>query len=167
MRRIALLCKANMRRNVKFTLILAIVWVFFIFYYIQGNQKVSERFEYQWLKIFSGHVLYKGLITHINWISCFQRVLQNENRALRLRDLHDTSVDTIKAAADFSSNHVGNVFETSSLNSMKHYYFDESNYIRRGSLHAGEDPYIRNRFNQQESDKLPSNRVIPDTRHSM
>lgn len=46
-------------------------------------------------------------------------------------------------------------------------YFDESGYISRGSLRTGEDPYIRNRFNQQASDSLPSNREIPDTRHPM
>lgn len=46
-------------------------------------------------------------------------------------------------------------------------YFDESGYISRGSLRVGEDPYIRNRFNQQASDSLPSNREIPDTRHPM
>lgn len=46
-------------------------------------------------------------------------------------------------------------------------YFDESGYISRGSLKAGEDPYIRNRFNQQASDSMPSNREIPDTRHPM
>lgn len=46
-------------------------------------------------------------------------------------------------------------------------YFDENSYISRGSLRAGEDPYIRNRFNQQASDSLSSNREIPDTRHPM
>ncbi|KAF4518024.1 hypothetical protein B566_EDAN009257 [Ephemera danica] len=46
-------------------------------------------------------------------------------------------------------------------------YFDERGYIERGRLHAGEDPYQRNKFNQAESDRLPSNRDIPDTRHHM
>ena len=44
-------------------------------------------------------------------------------------------------------------------------YFDERTYISRGALREGEDPYVRNRFNQQASDSLPSNRDIPDTRH--
>nr|CAH7721745.1 unnamed protein product [Callosobruchus chinensis]CAH7736805.1 unnamed protein product [Callosobruchus chinensis] len=44
-------------------------------------------------------------------------------------------------------------------------YFDEKAYIQRGKLHIGEDPYIRNRFNQMASDHLPSNREIPDTRN--
>jgi polypeptide N-acetylgalactosaminyltransferase len=46
-------------------------------------------------------------------------------------------------------------------------YFDEIGYIKRGGLRTGEDPYIRNRFNQQASDSLSSNRDIPDTRNPM
>lgn len=46
-------------------------------------------------------------------------------------------------------------------------YFDENAYVSRGALREGEDPYLRNRFNQQASDALPSNRDIPDTRHPM
>lgn len=46
-------------------------------------------------------------------------------------------------------------------------YFDETGYISRGGLRTGEDPYVRNRFNQQASDALPSNRNIPDTRNPM
>ncbi|KAK4886111.1 hypothetical protein RN001_002382 [Aquatica leii] len=46
-------------------------------------------------------------------------------------------------------------------------YFDESSYISNGGLRTGEDPYIRNRFNQEASDNLPSNRDIPDTRNAM
>lgn len=42
MRRIFIVCKANMRRNVKFALVLAIVWIFFIFYYIQSDEKVCK-----------------------------------------------------------------------------------------------------------------------------
>ncbi|XP_055386271.1 polypeptide N-acetylgalactosaminyltransferase 2 [Condylostylus longicornis] len=44
-------------------------------------------------------------------------------------------------------------------------YFDEAGYIKGGALRFGEDPYVRNRFNQKASDSLPSNREIPDTRH--
>lgn len=46
-------------------------------------------------------------------------------------------------------------------------YFDEQGYIKRGGLRTGEDPYLRNRFNQQASDSLSSNRDIPDTRNPM
>uniref|UniRef100_A0A1B0BTJ8 Polypeptide N-acetylgalactosaminyltransferase n=1 Tax=Glossina palpalis gambiensis TaxID=67801 RepID=A0A1B0BTJ8_9MUSC len=46
-------------------------------------------------------------------------------------------------------------------------YFDEAGYIKGGALRPGEDPYVRNRFNQEASDALPSNREIPETRHPM
>lgn len=46
-------------------------------------------------------------------------------------------------------------------------YFDEMGYVARGRLRRGEDPYIRNRFNQEASDALSSNREIPDTRNAM
>lgn len=90
--------------------------------------------------------------------------MQNENRALRLRNSIGPTIEDV-ITSQRSSYH-----ETSSLthqNHHTHYYFDEISYIKHGSLRAGEDPYIRNRFNQEESDKLSSNRGIPDTRHSM
>ncbi|XP_046387498.1 polypeptide N-acetylgalactosaminyltransferase 2 [Ischnura elegans] len=47
-------------------------------------------------------------------------------------------------------------------------YLDERAYVEGGMrLRKGEDPYRRNKFNQVESDKLPSNRDIPDTRNQM
>ncbi|XP_069704515.1 polypeptide N-acetylgalactosaminyltransferase 2 [Periplaneta americana] len=50
---------------------------------------------------------------------------------------------------------------------VKWNYFDERGYVEKGGLKAGEDPYLRNKFNQQASDKLPSNRDIPDERSPM
>ncbi|XP_064489869.1 polypeptide N-acetylgalactosaminyltransferase 2-like [Ornithodoros turicata] len=44
-------------------------------------------------------------------------------------------------------------------------YFDEKAYISKSQLGASADAYERNKFNQQASDALPSNRVIPDTRN--
>ncbi|XP_057656640.1 polypeptide N-acetylgalactosaminyltransferase 2-like isoform X1 [Diorhabda carinulata] len=46
-------------------------------------------------------------------------------------------------------------------------YFDESAYVSKGRLRKGEDPYGRNKFNQQASDNLSSNREVPDTRNAM
>lgn len=43
-------------------------------------------------------------------------------------------------------------------------YFDEEAYIGKTRLKPGADPYARNKFNQAASDKIPSNRKIPDTR---
>ena len=51
-----------------------------------------------------------------------------------------------------------------SADSVDWQYFDERAYIDAKRVKKGEDPYGRNKFNQIASDKLASNRVIPDTR---
>ncbi|XP_041121077.1 polypeptide N-acetylgalactosaminyltransferase 16-like [Polyodon spathula] len=43
--------------------------------------------------------------------------------------------------------------------------FDEKAYLTGKQLKAGEDPYREHAFNQQESDRLSSDRTIRDTRH--
>ncbi|GCC35530.1 hypothetical protein chiPu_0014015 [Chiloscyllium punctatum] len=43
--------------------------------------------------------------------------------------------------------------------------FDEKAYLLSKTLKPGDDPYGRHAFNQQESDRLPSDRAIRDTRH--
>lgn len=43
-------------------------------------------------------------------------------------------------------------------------FFNEAAYIAAGTLGPQEDPYKRNKFNQAASDRLASNREIPDTR---
>lgn len=113
--------------------------------------------------------------------------LQNENRALRLRDGVTVSHLLLAAAEEsFSAstspninnnninnnynNHLGSLASYSASDTVPRLswdYFDEHGYIKRGGLRTGEDPYIRNRFNQQASDGLSSNRDIPDTRNQM
>jgi hypothetical protein len=44
-------------------------------------------------------------------------------------------------------------------------YFNEKAYISKGKLKPGEDVYHNNKFNQEASDTLESNRAIPDYRH--
>ena len=44
-------------------------------------------------------------------------------------------------------------------------YFNEKAYISKGKLKPGEDAYHNNKFNQEASDTLESNRAIPDYRH--
>ena len=46
-------------------------------------------------------------------------------------------------------------------------YFDEKTYVEGKALKPGEDAYGRFKFNQVASDKLKSNRDIPDTRTSL
>lgn len=99
--------------------------------------------------------------------------MQNENRALRLRDgitVPHSLGDDLSASTSPNSNHLGSIAlyaPPDSVSQLSWDYFDEQGYIKRGGLRTGEDPYIRNRFNQQASDSLPSNRDIPDTRNHM
>ncbi|KAG4076248.1 hypothetical protein HA402_014797 [Bradysia odoriphaga] len=92
-----------------------------------------------------------------------------ENRALRLRETFTAAQIIEDLSPSTSPSHqlapIPNVPDSSPR--MTFDYFDEIGYVQRGSLRAGEDPYVRNRFNQQASDALPSNRNIPDTRNAM
>ena len=45
--------------------------------------------------------------------------------------------------------------------------FDEVSYISQSKLREGEDAYKRFAFNQQASERFPSDRNIMDTRHYM
>ncbi|XP_073990157.1 polypeptide N-acetylgalactosaminyltransferase 2 isoform X1 [Rhodnius prolixus] len=72
---------------------------------------------------------------------------EEENRGLRLKELLEA--------------------ETEAVTKRRAPYLDERAYIEGGALRHGEDPYLRNRFNQEASDRLPSNRELPDTRAPM
>lgn len=96
--------------------------------------------------------------------------LQIENRALRLREaataaqyLDETSASTSPIHHSSQLGFLGG--DTSPRLTWD--YFDEAGYIHRGGLRTGEDPYVRNRFNQQASDQISSNRIIPDTQNQM
>lgn len=110
--------------------------------------------------------LCRNNITGIVLIVTFR--FQTENKALRLKDgvtmpatyVAENAPEGPAAALALQS------FETTD-GRLTWNYFDEAGYISRGRLRTGEDPYIRNRFNQEASDKLPSNREIPDTRNAM
>lgn len=92
-----------------------------------------------------------------------------ENRGLRLKEpirqslviSDDINSDTFNGSFYQSSQEtpIENVQVSENL-------FDEAGYIAGGTLKPGEDAYARNKFNQMASDKLPSNREIPDTRMS-
>ncbi|XP_051874171.1 polypeptide N-acetylgalactosaminyltransferase 16 [Pristis pectinata] len=57
------------------------------------------------------------------------------------------------------------ITKTPPLDKNKVQAFDEKAYLSSKLLQLGEDPYGHHAFNQQESDKLASDRVIRDTRH--
>lgn len=91
---------------------------------------------------------------------------QEENKALRLKD--DILINN-KDIAVFSSAAASDQLETGSgpppgSAGVHWQYFAESSYIAGDRLEAGEDKYARNKFNQEASDKIASNRKIPDTR---
>lgn len=100
-------------------------------------------------------------------------LFQVENRALRLREAVTFShlLEDYRSASTQSNNNQLSSLESYSSSHITPQiswdYFDEQGYIKRGRLRTGEDPYVRNRFNQQASDSLPSNRNIPDTRNLM
>lgn len=69
----------------------------------------------------------------------------------------------IQSSASTSSS-----LSSSSLSSapLREQFFDEISYLNDATLPPNTDPYKLNKFNQQASDKLPTDREIPDTRHS-
>ena len=69
------------------------------------------------------------------------------------------------SSADSDNNSLDNEDSLNSADSdIEWQYFDEKSYIEAKAVKPGEDAYVRNKFNQAASDKLPSNRAIPDTR---
>ncbi|CAO1361295.1 unnamed protein product [Diamesa hyperborea] len=117
------------------------------------------------------------LIFSVSWMFVLLYYFQgpgnkNENRALRLRDgvtVAQYLGEELSASTSPHSNHISSlaVLSSDSAARLSWDYFDEQGYIKRGGLRTGEDPYIRNRFNQQASDSISSNRDIPDTRNPM
>lgn len=88
----------------------------------------------------------------------------SENLALRLKDSAVTAQQgqaISKAAAGAGAAGGG----SSSVGLRPSMFLDEEAYIAAATLAPGADAYTRNKFNQAESDKLASNRDVPDTRH--
>lgn len=106
----------------------------------------------------------------ISLVLIFKYLFQNENRALRLKEGvtaaqllgSDVAMSVQRRVPSSESSPDGTPDQRLAWN-----YFDEVGYVRRGGLKLGEDPYVRNRFNQEASDAIPSNRDIPDTRNVM
>ncbi|CAB4065435.1 GALNT [Lepeophtheirus salmonis] len=99
----------------------------------------------------------------------YQRDDKDLNQALRLKEevIAGGSLSAslpISTSIRASSSSSSSLFLPASSSGM---YFDQKSYIAGGSLRQGEDPYSRNKFNQAASDKLPSNRDIPDTRAAL
>ncbi|KAL1509313.1 hypothetical protein ABEB36_004075 [Hypothenemus hampei] len=137
-----------MRRNVKIMLSFTVVWMFVIIYYLprvseDGNKTENRalRLKKEFLPI--ENLTPSSLLSISSSISAFAENDNNEFRSLPLRQQHNIETKDDR---------------------LSWKYFDEAGYVSRGGLRQGEDPYVRNRFNQQASDSFPSNRDIPDTR---
>ncbi|XP_003699412.1 polypeptide N-acetylgalactosaminyltransferase 2 isoform X1 [Megachile rotundata] len=127
-----------MRRNVKIVLLLSCAWMFAFVYYYHTS-----------------------------------RDTKNENRALRLKEPASLALSAGNSGNYVDPDGTAIVMSSELLPAptpdprVTWNYFDEQGYVSRGGLRAGEDPYARNKFNQEASDGLPSNRDIPDTRSAM
>ena len=106
----------------------------------------------------------------------YLHLLQDANPALRLKD-EVIAATLLSASGSGPSGMTGGLTGgsgsrsessandiTESGGDIEWQYFDERSYIDAKKVQEGEDAYSRNKFNQAASDKLASNRVIPDTR---
>jgi len=91
---------------------------------------------------------------------------EEENRGLRLKE------ELVVAAPRLQPSAEANQLDEEKLSGggngvaggVEWRYFDESAFVQGNTLKAGEDAYARNKFNQAASDKVASNREVPDTR---
>ena len=96
-------------------------------------------------------------------------ILQDSNPALRLKD-EVIAATLLSASGSGPSAQAAQTNEDLLLTSIgaeaeiDWQYFDEHTYIEAKSVKEGEDAYARNKFNQLASDRIASNRHIPDTR---
>jgi len=77
-------------------------------------------------------------------------------------------MQTIRASADltvYPTWPAGHQSHSHDSDRLQWSYFDERQYVDKTKLQPGQDAYARNKFNQEASDRLPSNREIPDSRH--
>ena len=92
---------------------------------------------------------------------------QDANPALRLKDevIAATLLSVSGPSGTGSRNYESSANDVTEVGGdIEWQYFDERNYIEVKMVHEGEDAYSRNKFNQAASDRLASNRAIPDTR---
>lgn len=68
---------------------------------------------------------------------------------------------------DKKFNIIPSIFGGGSNNERPTEYLDEGAYIAAATIKPGGDAYSKNKFNQAESDRLASNRAVPDTRNQM
>uniref|UniRef100_A0A182W8H1 Polypeptide N-acetylgalactosaminyltransferase n=1 Tax=Anopheles minimus TaxID=112268 RepID=A0A182W8H1_9DIPT len=163
-----------MRRNVKVFGIISITWIVVVIYYFQGDyyhndgnralRLRSSKVKHSSSDHFSAGGAAREALTHHD----------SEHPSL-LKHAEGSNAVFVGSSSSSTSSSNGHSLQSSNSNSILSYnsppmtwdYFDEASYIQKGGLQRGEDPYLRNRFNQQASDGLKSNRELPDTRNAM
>ncbi|XP_045593722.1 polypeptide N-acetylgalactosaminyltransferase 2 isoform X2 [Procambarus clarkii] len=141
-----------MRRNCKLFIFVSCVWTLGVVVYLNTSKDVKNTTRSK----ATAHYL-----------------TGSENLALRLKDSAVTSqqgsASSRAAAAAAAAVSVGGASGGGggggSLAVVPSLFLDEEGYIAAATLAPGADAYTRNKFNQAESDKLASNRAVPDTRH--
>ena len=87
------------------------------------------------------------------------------NPALRLKD-SVIAEEKKRFDASHGQNEDTLQLDDATSDKLKWQYFDELKYTDKTRIRPGQDAYQRNKFNQAASDKLKSNRDVPDTRHT-
>ncbi|XP_071521371.1 polypeptide N-acetylgalactosaminyltransferase 2-like isoform X2 [Panulirus ornatus] len=148
----------TMRRNCKLFIFISCVWTLGVVVYLNTSKDVKNTAGSR----MSGH-----------------HTMGSENLALRLKDSAVTSQQgaaSPRAAGSLGlgaasgvagGSGVGTGGGGAALGILPSLFLDEEAYIAAATLAPGADAYSRNKFNQAESDKLASNRAVPDTRHFM
>ena len=88
-----------------------------------------------------------------------------ENDYALLISLQSLANQALRLRPEFTSIHTQ--LDTQTDNRLQWQYFDERAYVDKTRLQPGQDAYARHKFNQGSSDRLLSNRNVPDTRHHL
>ncbi|XP_035779831.1 polypeptide N-acetylgalactosaminyltransferase 2-like [Anopheles albimanus] len=169
-----------MRRNVKVFGLISVTWIVVVIYYFQGDYYHNDGNRA--LRLRSSKTA-KHLSDTGDRLAQSDALTQRDNEHLRqskngessiqlpgggsISSSSITSISTNLLGGSSSSNRNSNSIFSYNSPALTWDYFDEASYIQKGGLQRGEDPYLRNRFNQQASDGLKSNRELPDTRNAM
>jgi len=134
-----MLYKSFLRHKKKYFLIICSIWIWGITYYYITSLKQPEK-------------------------------KQQQENLKRFFHVEDPILKISPAIHNFHSSKRENdddviIYSAKTSSKLRWQNFDANGYVSVTSLHIGEDPYKRNKFNQKESDKLSPSRSVPDTRH--
>ncbi|KAI0208903.1 hypothetical protein LSAT2_006405 [Lamellibrachia satsuma] len=80
-------------------------------------------------------------------------------------DSPSSANQALRLKPEFTSVHLE--VDTPTDSRLQWQYFNEKGYIDKTRLQPGQDAYARHKFNQAASDRLASDRSVPDTRHHL